>query len=74
MDLETQFRQSLNSDNPSSALYDLLIELRKQEISKSVLIDELGKLRQLVDDETEDIILENLDFLVGFCSPHMKIL
>ena len=73
MDIKTQLQQSLSTDNPMSALYQLLIDLRKQGIAKSVLIEELENLRPQVDAKTEDIILDNLDFLTGFCSPHMRI-
>lgn len=52
----------------------LLIKgLRKEGRTKDDLLSALQALRADVSDEEEDIILEAMDFLTGWCSPHAKI-
>jgi hypothetical protein len=60
-------------DEALNALRDFVIRLRTEGKSKEDILTRMQELRKSVSDEQEDILLEVMDFLVGWCSPHMKI-
>jgi hypothetical protein len=72
-DLET----ALKSPQPLSVLRDLIQDRLSQGQRLQDVQDELERLRaRLVAeqrDADEDVVLEALDLLVGWCSPHMRI-
>lgn len=39
----------------------------------SVLESFRAEMRLKNDEETEDMIMDNMDFICDWCSPHMKI-
>jgi hypothetical protein len=47
--------------------------LRREGQAKDVILTRLEALRRSVSDEQEDVLLEVMDFLVGWCSPHARI-
>lgn len=76
MNFQELFWQALNEQYPVSALRKMLIDLRAQGIEKEALLKELDAFRQVAasrSEEDEDIVLDVTDFLVGFCSPHLRI-
>ena len=56
-----------------SALRAFVEKLRKEGETKEAILARMQELRSSVSDEQEDILLEIMDFLVGWCSPHAKI-
>ena len=56
-----------------SALRALVEKLRKEGETKEAILARMQELRSSVSDEQEDILLEIMDFLAGWCSPHAKI-
>ena len=54
-------------------LRNFLDDFRKRGMSKETMIEVLEKLRIDVKPESEDIILELLDFVVGFCNASLSI-
>jgi hypothetical protein len=76
-DQEDEFIQILNrSDTHDEALYaarDFVRRLRNEGENKEDILARMQELRGSLSDEQEDILLEVMDFLVGSCSPHMKI-
>ena len=56
-----------------SALRAFVEKLRKEGETKDAILARMQELRSSVSDEQEDILLEIMDFLVGWCSPHAKI-
>jgi len=40
---------------------------------RETILTKMKELRKSVSDEQEDILLEVMDFLVGWCSPHAKL-
>ncbi|HML21332.1 MAG TPA: hypothetical protein PKD09_06785 [Aggregatilinea sp.] len=76
MNFQELFWQALNEQDPVSALRQMLIDLRAQGIEKEALLKELYAFRQVAasrSEEDEDNVLDVMDFLVGFCSSHMRI-
>lgn len=74
MNRDGLYISALQQENGFQALYDAIVELRKQNIDKSLLLEELEALRYKVPSEVEeDIIMDVMDCLVGWCSPLWKI-
>ncbi len=76
MNFQELFWQALNEEKPRSALRQVIIDLRAEGIEKDILIKELEAFRWLAagrSEEDEDIVIDVVDFLVGFCSPHLRI-
>jgi hypothetical protein len=75
-DQEDEFIQILNrSKTHEEALYavrDFVKRLREGE-NKADILARMQELRGSLSDEQEDILLDVMDFLVGSCSPYMKI-
>ena len=44
-----------------------------REVVEAALTAQAASLRESDQDEQEDVVLDVLDFLVGWCSPHLKI-
>jgi hypothetical protein len=55
------------------ALRNLLSRALKDGEKREAILTEMEDLRKSVSDEREDILLEVMDFLVGWCSPHAKL-
>ncbi|MCC7071014.1 MAG: hypothetical protein IT383_06820 [Deltaproteobacteria bacterium] len=60
----------------SAGLDSLVTELRRFRDEGGTALDAqrvLEEIRPMATDQIEDVILEGLDFVVGFCSPEKKI-
>ena len=68
-----QFREALKSQDPVMALRQTVIGFRNQGVEKDALIQALEKFRQELNEQDEDVVLDVLDFLVGWCSSQMRI-
>jgi hypothetical protein len=55
------------------ALRTLLSKALEDGEKRETILIKMGELRKLVSDQQEDILLEVMDFLVGWCSPHAKL-
>ncbi len=73
MDFIDTFKAALAKDDPLHQLRDALIQLRLEGVEKAILIESLESYYTQVDEPTGDIIADATDFLVGWCSPHMRI-
>jgi DNA-binding SARP family transcriptional activator len=54
-------------------LRESLIKFKNDGMDKETMLENLEKLRTTSDPETEDIFLELMDFVVGYCSPHLSV-
>lgn len=54
-------------------LYECLIRFKNKGMDKNIMLENLEKLRSRSDPETEDILLELMDFVVGYCNPSLSI-
>ena len=76
-DQEDGFIQILNrSKTHEEALYalrDLVKKLREEGENKEDILARMQELRSSLSDEQQDILLEVMDFLVGWSSPHMRV-
>jgi hypothetical protein len=67
------FKKALQENEPMWKLRDVVIALHADGIPKDDIIKSLEALRKEVNEEDEDNILDVMDLLGGFCSPHMYI-
>lgn len=71
---QTIFWQAMGREEPVSALRQAVIMLRSEGVSRGMILSQLEALRkQVVNDPRENIILEVMDSMVGWCRPHMRI-
>lgn len=61
-----------NSDN-FSRLYKILLHFRENGMNKEDMYECLEELRKVCDSVTEDIVLDLMDFVVGFCNPRLDL-
>jgi len=77
IDLTERLLGAFNAQIPLQALRAELIQLRTEGHEKEVLLTTLEKcrthLQQTNRENDEDTVLEAMDYLVGWCSPHMEI-
>ncbi|TKI69479.1 hypothetical protein FC756_09020 [Lysinibacillus mangiferihumi] len=59
--------------NDVLALRESLIRFKDKGMGKNSMLENLEKLREISDSETEDILLELMDFVVGYCNPNLSI-
>jgi hypothetical protein len=73
-EIKAQLEQAVASEQPLEAIVDRLRASRDRGASRVEVQGILEEMRsQAPSEEIEDRILETLDFVTGFCSPHMKI-
>jgi hypothetical protein len=66
-------RDSRTREDTICACRTLLTKALRDGEEREAIVTELQGLLKLVSSEQEDILLEILDFLVGWCSPHAKL-
>ena len=76
--LDEEFRQLLLSEIKSDhnnllILREYLLKYKSFGMDKDSMVRNLEKLRNGSDTETEDILLELMDFVVGYCNPDLSI-
>ena len=65
--------EAAESGNGFERLRDLIQDYLDRGISKDTLLEDLGQIRRLVEDEVEDHVLDVMDLLVGWCAPNFKL-
>lgn len=78
MSLNEEFVQSLSIEikthhNNSLKLRECLIKFKDAGMGKDSMIKSMEELRNNCDAETEDILLELMDFVTGYCNPNLFI-
>lgn len=68
-----RYRRALNSPDKLSSLTEEIKNLRKEGISKEDLLEDLELFRNQLEEIEEDIVLDVMDFLTGFCCTHLII-
>lgn len=78
MSLNEEFKQLLlseikNNHNNLLILRECLLKFKSLGMDKDCMVRNLEELRNGSDEETEDILLELMDFVVGWCNPDLLI-
>ena len=66
-------RRALASGAGYSELHAILVEFRDAGGLQATAYHSLEEVRASVEEAAEDAVLEVLDAVVGWCSPHQKI-
>ncbi len=79
MEQENRFEKALHAPDPVDSLRTLVLELSVEGYSKARIIELfeewLAYLQKFPEREADaDAVRDVLDFLLGWCSPHMKLL
>jgi len=71
------FEQALRSPHRLAALRSLAMQCLSQGQDKAAVFERFEKVRQALRlakrEQDEDAVMEVMDFLVGWCSPHMQL-
>lgn len=72
------FEDALRAPDPTSALAAVVREsLKEPSVTREELLEALEEFRSLLQrqglDAEEDVVLEVMDFLAGWASPHVSL-
>ncbi len=77
MQLDESIDRALNSSEPIPNLRSLVQELFSRGADKASVLAALENARQELRragrETDEDAVMDVMDFIVGWCSPHMKL-
>jgi hypothetical protein len=77
MPIDQVIEQALRSDAPAPELRSLALRLSSEGHGRTALIEKFEgvrqELRQSDREADEDAVMDVLDFLTGWCSPHMRL-
>ncbi len=75
--MDQRIEQALRANDPVKELRDLTLHLLANGQTRESILNLFERARQRLrqaDRETEeDAVMDAMDFLVGWCSPHMKL-
>jgi hypothetical protein len=75
--IDQRIEQALRSTEPVAELRQLIPQFLADGQTREAILELLERARQQLrqaDRETdEDAVMDGMDFLVGWCSPHMKL-
>lgn len=54
-------------------LREHLIEFKNKGMDKDTMLESLEKIKSISGSKTEDILLELMDFVSGYCNPDLSI-
>ena len=54
-------------------LHECLMNFKNAGMDKDSMMKSLTELRNTSDSETEDVLLELMDFVVGYCNPSLAV-
>ena len=61
------------SSSDITELRNMLMKYKKTGIEQADMLDCLSLVKDKLDDDKEDTILDLMDFVTGFCNPALKI-
>lgn len=67
------FQTTLKYPNPAEELRSVVENLMRSGHETTDLLTELEWLRTQLSEDEEDYVLDVMDFLTGWCSPHLHI-
>lgn len=77
MGLHQQFDEALHAADPLRRLVEVVHGLLAQGYEREVLVEEFECFRKVLQEagreEDEDVVLDVMDSLVGWCSPGARI-
>ncbi|MBR3463085.1 MAG: hypothetical protein IKH20_10445 [Clostridiales bacterium] len=72
-ELREEVLRKLKSGNKPTGIYDLLVQYKQAGMDKETMNNVLESIRaemsELGEEELEDVIIDYMDYVLGFCSP-----
>jgi hypothetical protein len=65
--------EAVESEAGFDALRDVIGSQLEDGATKEQLLDDLSQIRKLVDEETEERVLDVMDLLEGWCAPSARL-
>lgn len=62
-----------NSSSDILELREVLVKYKEMGTNQTEMLNSLSLLRDKLGEEKEDIILDLMDFVTGFCNPSLNI-
>lgn len=59
--------------NDLPVLRECLISFKNQGMSKDEMLENLEKLKSESDTKTKDVLMDLMDFVVGWCNPNLAV-
>ena len=76
-ELREEVMRKLKSGNKPTGIYDLLIQYKQAGMDKETMYNVLesirAEMRDLGEDELEDVIIDNMDYVDGWCFPTWRL-
>jgi hypothetical protein len=76
MDNYQQFDEALRSEEPMWRLRELVQDMLTHGQDRNEILARLESYRSVLREagrDDEDVVMEVMDFLTGWCSPHMRL-
>jgi hypothetical protein len=71
------FLKCVSEPNPESSLMAAVLDARASGVEKSSILADLEdlrrELREARREDRDDVVLEVMDYVTGWCAPHMRI-
>jgi hypothetical protein len=75
--IDQRIKQALKSNEPVNELGNLVRHLLAEGQTREAVLDLFESARQQLREENreidEDAVMDVMDFIVGWCSPHMEL-
>lgn len=71
--LKDKLQSAMRGASPLVDFRQTVGQLLDEGMDRQLLMRELEELRAIVDSDSEDVILEVLDFIVGWSHPSMRL-
>ena len=71
--IQSEVKNHQNDQNDLFFLRECLIRFKDKGMDKDSMLENLQRLRGISDSRTEDILLELMDFIDGYCNRNLSI-
>lgn len=72
-----RFEQALSAEHPLGALRSLALDWVQRGQSRETVLAAFERqrqhLREAGQEQAEEVVMEVMDFLTGWCSPHVRL-
>ena len=70
---KSQIVSAIKENQPLEDLHSILLSFKQEGGTQNEAYSQLQDLRPQFSSDLEDKLLEVMDLVVGYCSPHMKV-
>ena len=77
MNMNNQFKNEINqaviNNTDLLEIREILLDYKNNGMDKQSMLSEINSMRIKSNPETEDVLLELLDFIEGYCNPSLAV-